>query len=187
MKRSEIKKITKNQIRKSALELFSEKGYFETSISEISSKSKISKGLFYHYYKSKEEIFDEIIKESIDSILQTLSIKEELNDEILHRLTQRIIKSLKSETVQWKLLLLLLSHKHLAKLASNYLLHSSDYTNFEKKLQGYLKAKKHIEPEIETKLFITSLLGICIQFTINPSSFPLNKIILELVNNIIRR
>jgi AcrR family transcriptional regulator len=51
-KRDEIKKIKKSEIHKSALELFSKNGYFQTSIADIVKKSNISKGLFYHYYCS---------------------------------------------------------------------------------------------------------------------------------------
>ena len=62
IKRDKLKIVTKNRICKSALKLFSENGYFQTSIADIALKSNISKGLFYHYYKSKEEIFNEIVK-----------------------------------------------------------------------------------------------------------------------------
>ena len=65
-KRDKSKIATKNRVRKSALKLFSENGYFQTSIADIALKANISKGLFYHYYKSKEEIFDEIVTETID-------------------------------------------------------------------------------------------------------------------------
>ena len=68
-KRDEIKKIKKSEIQKSALGLFSKKGYFQTSIADISIKTNISKGLFYHYYSSKEALFEEIILESIESII----------------------------------------------------------------------------------------------------------------------
>lgn len=60
-KRDEIKKVKKSNIHDSAIKLFSNKGYFQTSISDISIKANISKGLFYHYYSSKEVLFEEIV------------------------------------------------------------------------------------------------------------------------------
>jgi len=58
---------------------------------------------------------------------------------------------------------------------SEYLINNPIYINYIKKLQEYLKMKKYINPEIETKLFITSLLGVCIQYTTNPDYFPLKR------------
>ena len=49
-KRDKSKIATKSRICKSALELFSVVGYFQTSIAEITTNAHISKGLFYHYY-----------------------------------------------------------------------------------------------------------------------------------------
>lgn len=50
-----------------AWELFNEKGYEETTVDEIIEKTKTSKGTFYHYFNSKEDllslfsyIFDEL-------------------------------------------------------------------------------------------------------------------------------
>jgi len=179
MKRNEIKQNTKNKICKSALKLFSENGYFQTSIADIALKANISKGSFYHYYKSKEEIFDEIVKETIDIILLNFDIKKNLDNDGLNLLIQRIIKSLNNETLQWNFLLLLLSQKTLGQVASEYLINNPIYINYTKKLQEYLKIKKYINPEIETKLFTTSLLGVCIQYTINPDSFPLKKMLTQ--------
>lgn len=39
-----------------ALELFAGKGYAATSTDSIAKKAKISKGLIYHYFKSKQDI-----------------------------------------------------------------------------------------------------------------------------------
>ncbi|HBB29115.1 MAG TPA: hypothetical protein DC000_07700 [Clostridiales bacterium] len=47
---------------KAALELFLKNGYEDTSIRMILNKVGGEVGMFYHYFKSKEEIFDEAIK-----------------------------------------------------------------------------------------------------------------------------
>ncbi len=38
-----------------AFQLFTKKGYEETSISDIMKKAEISKGALYHYFTSKEK------------------------------------------------------------------------------------------------------------------------------------
>ncbi len=52
---------TKNKLLKAAEEVFGENGYFNASISEITRKAEVSTGTFYIYYKSKKEIFEDLI------------------------------------------------------------------------------------------------------------------------------
>jgi|GEM_PF-475691 len=47
---------TKLRIKNFSIELFKEKGYYNTSIEEIAKKADSSIGGFYHHFKNKEEI-----------------------------------------------------------------------------------------------------------------------------------
>ncbi len=51
----------KNKIIETAHLFFSEKGYDKTSVNDIINKLGISKGAFYHYFNSKDEVLDAII------------------------------------------------------------------------------------------------------------------------------
>lgn len=57
-----IKEGRRQQILSCALRLFAQKGLAATKITDIASASSISQGLMYHYYRSKEEIFTELIR-----------------------------------------------------------------------------------------------------------------------------
>lgn len=51
----------REQILSKALMLYAKRGLSATKITDIASASGISQGLIYHYYRSKEEIFIELI------------------------------------------------------------------------------------------------------------------------------
>ena len=51
---------TKAKITKVAWQLFHEKGYSETTIDDIIAASGTSKGSFYHYYSSKDELLSSL-------------------------------------------------------------------------------------------------------------------------------
>jgi AcrR family transcriptional regulator len=53
--------VRKQELLDAALELFAEKGYDHTSINDIIEKVGVTKGAFYYYFKSKEEVLDEIV------------------------------------------------------------------------------------------------------------------------------
>lgn len=57
-----IKDERREQILTNALILFAGKGLTATRIADISEVSGISQGLIYHYFKSKEEIYVELIR-----------------------------------------------------------------------------------------------------------------------------
>jgi AcrR family transcriptional regulator len=56
---------TKEKILAAGLQLFSYKGLAATSIQEIAKQAGISVGLMYHYYKSKEALFSELVETAI--------------------------------------------------------------------------------------------------------------------------
>lgn len=64
-KLSEKKDKRKELIRNTAYELFSSRGYMGTSMNDIVRASGVSKGGIYVYYRSKEDIFQEIADEVI--------------------------------------------------------------------------------------------------------------------------
>jgi len=63
-----IKEDRKAQILKEALHQFSTKGLFATKISDIAEAVGMSQGLMYHYYKSKEEVYTELVNNALDKL-----------------------------------------------------------------------------------------------------------------------
>jgi len=70
MKQSEKTKITRNKILKSAIAEFGEKGYDNSSINIICSKNNISKGLIYHNFKSKDELYLLVVRECFNELIE---------------------------------------------------------------------------------------------------------------------
>jgi len=52
---------TRDKIVKAAYECFMEKGYEQTSVRMILEKSGVTTGSFYHFFPSKEELFEAVI------------------------------------------------------------------------------------------------------------------------------
>lgn len=60
--RKEIKEQRYAQILMTALDEFIEKGYYGTTTREISKKAGISSGLMFHYFESKEALYDTLLE-----------------------------------------------------------------------------------------------------------------------------
>ncbi|AMV10885.1 TetR family transcriptional regulator [Geobacillus thermoleovorans] len=60
----------KERLREVAIELFERKGFKETSVQEIVEAIGATKGAFYYYYKSKEELLCDICVSYLDDLLR---------------------------------------------------------------------------------------------------------------------
>lgn len=69
-KETQKKNSKKELILKGALKVFCEKGFEATTVDDITKKAGCSHGLFYHYYKSKKEVFDEIVSWNIEETMR---------------------------------------------------------------------------------------------------------------------
>lgn len=61
MTRNEQKEKRRQAILMAALDLFVERGYHETKISDIADAVPMSVGLLFHYFESKEELLKELV------------------------------------------------------------------------------------------------------------------------------
>lgn len=61
-KEKNIKKQKKRKILEKAFELFRENGYMDTKVEDITKALGISKGSFYTYFKTKEELLCELLE-----------------------------------------------------------------------------------------------------------------------------
>ena len=67
----------KQDLLKTAYEMFSQIGYENTSVDMIIEKAGIAKGTYYYYFESKEQMLEEVIGRILDSETEkALEIKE---------------------------------------------------------------------------------------------------------------
>ncbi|WP_053362597.1 TetR/AcrR family transcriptional regulator [Bacillus sp. FJAT-27251] len=78
---------TRAKLLKAAEEVFGKKGYYETSIVNISQEAKVAQGTFYNYFPSKKDIFDELIRTYSRNL--RIAIKEGMAGSITYEEAQR--------------------------------------------------------------------------------------------------
>lgn len=73
MKRDEKNLQTRRRIIDSALQEFGQKSYGEASLNTICGSGNISKGIIYHYFQDKEELYLICVRECFDVLTDYLS------------------------------------------------------------------------------------------------------------------
>lgn len=95
----QIKDERRNQILLAALKSFTKNGFSATKMSDIANDTGISYGLVYHYFKSKDEIYTELIEHAIDSLGNVIEEKQATVDEPIEqirRIAYRVFDSVDS-------------------------------------------------------------------------------------------
>lgn len=71
-KKDAVADLHRKQIMKAAEKLFSEKGYAQTTIDDISKESEYSRRTIYVYYESKDDILHHIIEKGLEKLKQDI-------------------------------------------------------------------------------------------------------------------
>jgi TetR/AcrR family transcriptional regulator, cholesterol catabolism regulator len=79
-------------IAKAGAELFSKKGFAETSMEDISAAAKLSKGGIYHYFSSKSEILYYILDSFMNIVLDGLEAEMESLDSGIEKVRRLIFR-----------------------------------------------------------------------------------------------
>jgi AcrR family transcriptional regulator len=100
-----IRQEKRQLIKETALSLFAANGYEATSISDIACSARISKGLMYNYFTSKEELLETIWNELItvfDKIIDTDN-NGEITDSEAEYFIDSVFEILTNRREYWKL------------------------------------------------------------------------------------
>ena len=88
------------KINDTAVKLFAKKGLAGTNTREIAKEAGVSMGLMYHYYKSKEDLYSELVKFAVTSANELLvKLEQETisSKEKIEYFTQNLLNNLKEE------------------------------------------------------------------------------------------
>ena len=100
---------TKRKIFETSLKLFSEKGYDATSIEEITATVGVAKGTLYYHFSSKEEIFNFLVEEGMQLLINSIEIKISKCDNVLDKIKAVSLIQLKAVKKYENLLTIVMS------------------------------------------------------------------------------
>lgn len=105
--RDEQKEKRRNEILAAGLDLFICKGYAATKISDIAQHVGMSAGLLFHYFKSKESLYEELIKIGISGPMHIMALNYEEPLAFFENAAKQIFDSVKTEQYTAKMFVLM--------------------------------------------------------------------------------
>lgn len=100
---------TGNKIHSAAIKLFAKKGFAATSVQDIAEGAGISIGLMYRHYKTKEDLFNELVSYAATG-LEKIAEKFQSDEspiELIRKFTLEILNDLEKDDAFAELLMLM--------------------------------------------------------------------------------
>jgi AcrR family transcriptional regulator len=171
-----MKAKSRSAIISAALELFAKKGFSATTTDEIAKKAKVSKGLIFSHFPTKENILLAILDDEIDRFLPKFDQNDEARDP-----KEKLISFINGwlELLEKEPLLVLLSlrlnldegwRKILRKKGKQYV------EIYLKKMRALLVQAGSKKPDLDCYLIGVLFDGVAANYVVAPKLFPLNDI-----------
>lgn len=170
----------------SALKLFSLQGVSDTSIDMVAKDAKISKGLIYNYFESKEDLLRSVVLQGLNKFLMFFDPNHDgvLSKAELKYFIEKTFRIIQSDLQFWKLYFSVLAQPQVLKLIDSEFRKTIE--PFSQILGNYFNINKFEDPEIETQFFGALLDGICIHYVLDPENFPIEKIKQKVIDLYVR-
>ena len=137
---------TKRRIFNTAIKIFSEKGYDNASVEEITAVAGVAKGSLYYHFAKKEDIFDLLLEEGMNLLSNSIEIKTKNCKTSLDKIKAVILIQIKT-TVEYEDFLNVVFSQMWGKEARNI--------KCKKAVFNYIKIiEKIIEEGMENKEFL---------------------------------
>ncbi len=171
-----IRESRRKQIMDVALELFADKGYAHTSISQIATKAKISKGLMYNYFKSKDDLLLNLFEDGMGAMFDLFDLNKDgmlTRDEFIYFINESF-NLMNQDRRFWKLYFSLIVQPTVWKIFEKNL--NDIIAPLIQMMTNYYKEKGSENPEIEAVMVGALLDGIGFNYAFNPDLYPLEEV-----------
>ena len=105
--RKEQKERRRQEIVNAALELFVSKGYAATKITDIAKQADMSTGLLFHYFESKEKLYEELVRTGLEGTSYPAGQKCEHAIDFFVQFTTQLLEYMRQQPVVAKLFVLM--------------------------------------------------------------------------------
>lgn len=182
----QIRQEKKKLILETALELFAEYGFHAASISQITQKAKISKGLIYNYFQSKNDILEEIIDQGFHEIHDLLDPNKDgiLTEEEFIQFLERSFDLVKNNQRHWKLYFSLMLQPIVSENFTTKYAETGE--PMFRMMYEFIASKGSSDPEGDLMIISAMIEGAFLYAIVAPDIFPIDAMKEKTIDGIFR-
>jgi AcrR family transcriptional regulator len=168
---------TRESILSASLDLFAKRGYSATTTEQIAKKAKVSKGLIFSHFDTKQDILFAIVDEQFDRIIGNVLRKDDSRaaKEKLISFVDATVDLIKNEPLLVRLSLQLNLDDGYRKLMKNK--KTKEYLDaFLSQMKSVFTELGSTKPELDSFILMFMFDGIIANYTVAPELFPIDAI-----------
>ena len=173
---AEIREERKHQILEAALSVFAQDSYNGASMAAVAKKAKVSKGLIYNYFKSKEEILVSLVVDVFDEVMiqLDLNLDQPLNKDGFIKVIEKSVDEVVKNPQRWKLNMSLSFQPDVTPILMEQMM--PKIQPFMIAVNNYFISKGHEDPMTMMRYYSAVLDGVQMHILMDPENFPIEKV-----------
>ncbi len=173
---AEIREERKHQILEAALHVFAQDSYHGASMAAVAKKAKVSKGLIYNYFKSKEEILVSLVVDVFDEVMDQLDLDlgEPLTKDSFIQVIDKSVDEVVKNPQRWKLYMSLSFQPDVTPILMAQML--PKIQPFMVAVSNYFIGKGYDDPMTMMRYYSAVLDGVQMHILMDPENFPVEKV-----------
>lgn len=158
------------------MHVFAEDSYHGSSMAAVAKKAKISKGLIYNYFQSKEEILISLVVDVFDEVMFIMDLNPDvpLTKERFVQIIDKSIDEVVKNPQRWKLYMSLSFQPDVTPILMEQML--PKIQPFMVQMTNYFVAKGYDDPMTMMRYYSAVLDGVQMHILMDPENFPVEKV-----------
>lgn len=173
----EIRQQSRKKILDAALEVFAKHGYHLTTVDAIAKTAGVSKGLMYNYFKSKEQVLQELMIGMIENLMcefMPLHPEDKFTRKDVINFINVGIDLVMEKPYFWKLYFSVFLQPDVMAIVLEKMLEMGK--PYMQRFTEYFKSKGFKNPETMVRYFSAVMDGIQMHCMLDPKNFPADDV-----------
>lgn len=172
----ELREKSRERILTAALEVFAEKGYEAASISDVTERAGVSRGLVTYYFTSKQRLAAELLDRWLDGIGAILELSGTADERLAGIIDGSLMAAASTLPVQRLAITLMMlpsTHPVFAEVEGEK---SVRVSQIEDAIRSIFAERGAADPAVEEMLLRATLEGVTVKMAIYPETFPVEAV-----------
>jgi AcrR family transcriptional regulator len=167
---------SRERILAAALAVFADKGYHNATISEITARAGVSRGLITYYFPGKQQLVHELLGRYLDGVAELTNVTG-TPDQRLAAIIDGVLLAADRSLPQQRMALSLMTHPSTHQVFAAVERQKNDVlTAIEDTLRELFAARGAADPALEEVMLRSVLEGVIFKATVYPAGYPLERV-----------
>jgi AcrR family transcriptional regulator len=172
----ELREKSRERILAAALEVFAEKGYEAASISDVTTRAEVSRGLVTYYFANKQLLAAELLDRWLDGIGAILTLQGSADEKLAGIIDGTLMAAVSTLPIQRLAITLMLQPATHPVFAEVETAKANRVEQIEDAIRSIFADRGATDPAVEEMLLRATLEGVTVKLAIYPETFPVEAI-----------